>query len=397
MTDFLRLTRFAYRAGIVACVIWPGFADAEFAAVPEGSIRYEYNSNIFAVPPGDPLLVAQGDLQRSDTTSTLVGGVVFNGTWGLQKLTAKFEGREVYYGHYTQLNHSEYLGDLDFHWTFNSRLDGDFDVRRDHSMAAFMDRETTQLEVDTTQDAIANLNFKFASDFRLEAGFTNHDVETPLQGYPDAKVLENTQRLAVRYLGVSNLSFGIEGSRLEGRFSGSIDPSTYDQDNEDFVFTYAAGSFSKINGSIGYSSRKDDISNVTTSGVTGAIGFSRQLTGKTSINGEVRRAINIFVVGGGSEIDTSESLGANWEATSHITVTGNVGHIHSVYGQQAVTDMVDEGRTDQYSFVSLSVSYQIFRWLSLRPYGRYETRHSNKAEFTYDGSIVGVELRGQYQ
>jgi hypothetical protein len=397
VTDFLRLTRFACCAALAARVIWPSLALAQFTAVPQGSIRYEYNSNIFAVPPGDPLLVAQGDLTRGDTTGTYIGGVAFSDTWGLQKLTADIEGREIYYNHYTRLDHSEYLGYVDFHWTLDSRLDGNFDVRRDHSMAQFMNRESTQLEVDTNQDATANLNFKFAADFRLEAGILNHDAQTPLPGYPNASILENTERLALRYLGVSNLTYGIEVSRLEGRFSDSVDPSTYNQDNADFVFSYGVGSFSKLNGSIGYSDRKSDATDGSTSGITGSIGFSRQLTGKTSITGEVRRAINIYVVGGGTEIDTSANLGATWAATSHITVTANVSHTHSAYGQQAVTDPEDAGRSDQYSAVNLSVSYQILRWLSLRPYGRYENRHSNKAEFTYDGSIIGIELHGQYQ
>jgi hypothetical protein len=397
VTDFLRLIRFACCAAIAARIVWPSLAAADFTAVPQGSIRYEYNSNIFAVPPDAPLLVAQGDLTRGDTTGTYMGAVAFNGVWGLQKLTANIEGREIYYNHYTRLDHSEYLGDIDFHWTLDSRLDGNFDVRRDHSMAPFMNLETTQLEIDTNQDATANLNFKFAADFRLEAGFLNHDAQTPQPGYPNASILENTERLALRYLGVSNLTYGIEVSRLEGKFSDSVDPSTYDQSNADFVFSYGAGSFSKLNGSIGYSDRTSDATSSSISGITGSIGFSRQLTGKTSITGEVRRAINIYVVGGGTEIDTSENLGAVWAATSHITVTANVSHTHSAFGQQAATDLVDAGRSDEYSAVNLSVSYQILRWLSLRPYGRYETRHSNKAEFTYDGSIIGIELRGQYQ
>ena len=382
---------------MAAWVIWPSVAAADFTAVPQGSIRYEHNSNIFAVSPGDPLLVAQGDSTRGDSTETYQVGVALNGAWGLQRLTANVEGREITYGHYTRLNHSEYLGDVDFHWTLDSRLDGNFDIHRDHSMAQFMNRESTQLEVDTNQDARANLNFKFAADFRLEAGIVNHDTHSPLPGFPNAAIIENTERLALRYLGVSNLTYGIEASRLEGKFSDSVSPSTYTQDNADFVFSYSVGSFSKVNGSIGYSDRKSDAAVSTNSGITGSIGFSRQLTGKTSITGQLSRLINTYVVGGGTEIDTSANLGANWAATSHITVTANVSHTHSAYGQQATSDVVDAGRSDQYSAVNLSVSYQILRWLSLRPYGRYETRHSNKAQFTYDGSIVGIELHGQYQ
>jgi hypothetical protein len=375
----------------------PGFAAAEISAVPRASVKYEYNSNIFAVPAGDPLLVAQGDLTRADDIGTFLLGVTAVGTWGQQKLNLNIEGREIEYNHYSRLNHSEYLGDADFHWTLNSRLDGDLGYRRDHTMALFMNRESTLLEVDTTQDALANLNFKFAGDYRLEAGILNHHVDTPLQGFPNASILENTERLAVRNLSVKNLSWGFEFSHMEGEFSSSAFPSRYKQDNADVVFTYGAGSYSKLNGSIGYSNRKDDASNGSTSGLTGSIGFSRQLTGKTALNLDLRRAINIFVVGGGSEIDTSASLGVNWSATRLIDVTAGVSYTHSAYGAQAATDVQDSGRSDNYTALNLAVDYQILHWLSLRPYGRYETRHSNRTEFTYDGTLIGIELRGQYQ
>jgi len=397
VVNFSGIPRLACCAAVAACVIWPRLAAAEVSVVPQGSIKYEYNSNIFAVPAGDPLLVAQGDLTRADEIGTFVAGATLLGTWGQQKLTANIEGREVQYNHYTRLNHSEYLGDVDLHWTLNSYLDGNVDVRRDHSMAIFLNRESTQLEVDTNQDATANANLKFAGDFRLEAGVVNHKGETPLPGFPNADILENTERLALRYLGVANLSYGVEFSQLQGEFSNSVIPSTYRQDNADLVFTYGVGSLSKLNGSIGYSNRKDNAANSSISGLTGSIGLSRQLTGKTAITAEVRRAINVYVVGGGNEIDTSATLGANWSATALITVNLGVTHTHSAYGQQAATDPVDAGRSDDYTAVNFSVDYQILRWLSLRPYGRYETRHSNKAEFTFDGSLVGIELRGRYQ
>ncbi|HEY0802272.1 MAG TPA: hypothetical protein VGD54_15650, partial [Steroidobacteraceae bacterium] len=59
---FLRYSRFAYGAALLACLCLPRFVAAEISAVPDASIKYEYNSNIFAVPAGDALLVSQGDL-----------------------------------------------------------------------------------------------------------------------------------------------------------------------------------------------------------------------------------------------------------------------------------------------------------------------------------------------
>jgi len=375
-----------------------GVARAEIKAVPEASIDFQHNSNIFAVPAGDPLLIAQGDLTRADTISTYQAGVAVNGAWGLQKLTAKLEGREIRYNHYSDLNHSEYTGDVDFHWSLGQLFEGNFDIRRDHRMAVFMNRESTTLEVDTSQDETANVNFKISSDFRLEAGYSNHDTKTPLQGFADAEIEENTERLAFRYTGVRNLSYGIEVSRLNGEFKDSVNPSKYKQDNAGLVFGYGTmGSISQLSGSVGYSRREYDGSNADSSGITGSIAYERQVTAKTGIKAELRRAINIYVVGGGTETDTSASLGATWAATSLITVAANTTYIHAAYGPQSAGVAQEAGRSDDYTQVNLSVGYQVLRWLSLRPYGRYETRHSNRENFGFNGTIVGIELRGQYQ
>jgi hypothetical protein len=397
VTDFLRLAGCACCAVAAVSFMGLGVASAEVKAVAQASVDYEHNSNIFAVPAGDPLLVAQGDLTRGDTIGTYQAGVAVNGAWGLQKLIANFEGREIRYSHYTDLNHTEYLGDVNFQWSLGQLFDGNFDVRRDHRMALFMNRESTALEVDTIQDETANINFKISSDFRLEAGYLNHDAKTPLQGFEDSELKENTESLALRYTGVKNLSYGLQISQLNGQFVNSITPSKYKQDNIDLVFGYGAqGSISQLSGSVGYSKREYDGSDASTSGITGSIAYARQVTAKTAIKAELRRAINIYVVGGGTETDTSASLGATWAATGLITVAANTAYIHAAYGLQAAGAAQDAGRSDNYNQVNLSVGYQMLRWLSLRTYGRYETRHSNRGNFDYDGTIVGIELRGQY-
>jgi hypothetical protein len=398
VTELLRLAGYKCCAVAAVSMMGLGMVRAEISAVPQASIDYEHNSNIFAVPAGDPLLVAQGDLTRGDTIGTYKAGLGVNGAWGLQQLTAQFEGRDIRYSHYTYLNHTEYLGDVDFHWTLGSLFDGNFDVRRDHRMALFMDRESTALEVDTTQDETANIRFKMSSDFRLELGFIDHDSKTPLQGFENSEILETTESLALRYTGVKDLSYGLAISQLQGEYKNSVSPSKYDQDNIDIVFGYGAtGSISQLTGSVGYSRREYDGIDSTTSGLTGSIAYSRQVTAKTSIKAELRRAINIYVVGGGTETDTSATLGATWAATGLITVSADTTYIHAGYGAQTAGVAQDDGRSDNYAQFNLSVAYQWFRWLSVRTYGRYEERHSNVADFSYNGTIIGIEVRGQYQ
>ncbi len=366
--------------------------------MPQAYIDYEYSTNIFGVPAGDPVLVQQGDLQRADTIGTYQIALGVNGNWGRQKLTALFDGRDIHYSHYSRLNHKEYLGHVDFTWALGDLFEGNFDVRRDKRQALFMNRESTALEVDTTQDETANVNFKVTNNFRLEAGVVMHKSKTPLQGFEDSEVDENTERVALRRLGTGNLSYGLEVSRLNGEFKESVNPSKYNQNNALFVFGYGTqGAVSILNGSIGYSKRTYDGSDLTTSGVTGTIGLTRQVSAKTSIKMEVKRQINIFVVGGGTETDSSASVGAAWAATGLITVNGEVSYTHASFGQQSSTDTFDNGRVDSYGNVNLALNYQVLRWLAIRPYGRYNSRSSNRINFSFNGTIVGIELSGKFE
>jgi hypothetical protein len=396
VADLSKLAR--YSTGIALTL---GFSIQSLAAAGDvvdlkGSIGYEYNSNIFEIAANDPLLVAQGDLTRADRVGTGLVGIKVNELFGAQKLTLNLEGREYTYDHYSRLDHSEYLGDLTFAWVLGSRFDGTFDVNRSHALAPFRERESIQLEVDTNQDEAVSLNYKLPSYFRIETSFLDHEAETPLQGFPNAKIVETTERVALRYTGFSNSSYGLEFRLLEGHFDNNIIPTNYREPSVDFVFTYGLGAFSSLNGSVGYSDRKDSATDSNSSAITGLIGFSRQLTGKTSINATLQRAINVFVVGGGSEIDTTIGAGASWAATALITVKAGVGHTHSAFGQQASSDAGDSGRSDQYSSVNLEADYQFLRWLSFRPYARYETRHSSEAGFNYNGTAVGIQMTGQY-
>jgi len=396
VTGSARFHRYLRIIAFAACLAEAGAASAEVSVSPRASIDVEYNSNIFSVAPGSPELVAQGDLQRSDTTLNYAAGLTVDGKWGLQQLTANFQGSEIDYVHYTDLDHSEYLGDVAFIWKSNGPFDGKLDVQRNHVMAPFKDTNTTELEVDTIQQFTGTLNVHVLNDFRLESTYSNTDSKTPVPGYPEASVNENTEKVAFLYAGTANLSYGVGGAELEGKYSNSVNPTTYRQSTADIAVDYAVGAFSKINAWLGYSDRTYSSTAQSNSAITGSLEFLRQLTGKTSISVDLSRAINNYVVGGGSEIDTSATLGVNWAATAKITVTAHIAETHSDFGQQSPTITTDAGRVDNFRTASMSLDYQVLRWLTLRAYGQYQSRDSNLYQYIYNASIVGLQMKGQF-
>jgi hypothetical protein len=40
----------------------------------------------------------------------------------------------------------------------------------------------------------------------------------------------------------------------------------------------------------------------------------------------------------------------------------------------------------------VDLTYQVLHWLSIRPYVRYESRHTNVPLYAYDSNVVGIEF-----
>ena len=49
-------------------------------------------------------------------------------------------------------------------------------------------------------------------------------------------------------------------------------------------------------------------------------------------------------------------------------------------------------RLDHYQNATLELTYQVLHWLSIRPYARYQARHSNDYIDVFDSNIVGIEF-----
>jgi hypothetical protein len=81
----------------------------------------------------------------------------------------------------------------------------------------------------------------------------------------------------------------------------------------------------------------------------------------------------------------------NYQATYKILVRAGYSYTDSKFpGTPNGAATID--RADHLQFATLDMTYQVLHWLSIRPYARYQARHSNVEGFTFDGNIIGVEL-----
>ena len=222
-----------------------------------------------------------------------------------------------------------------------------------------------------------------------------NNLDSPRPGSPGLNLTEDSIHEGLRYVGVAKLSAGIDAIFLNGHFNGEefILTPRYNQTTVEAAAKYVATGLSSFDGAIGYT-RRIQADAATIDGTTGLLAYQRDLTSLTSINIKLSRAVNTYVTYGGTEIDTGVALGAIWNATGKIAVTPGYQWTYSTFPGTNLVGLGAGGtaRIDHYQLAKLSVKYQVLNWLSLRPYGQYETRNSDVGIYSFNRTLYGLQF-----
>jgi hypothetical protein len=384
------------------CVCTWGVAGAPASAVAGGTLTpyvaedVEHNSNIFDVQTSVPI-AGYPSAALGDTFFETRAGV--DGVYRLeqQQFFGTAEFRRFDYDKFTDLDHNEYLIDGGLKYKIDQIIDGTLEYRHEQRMVQFQDlTDATYLIVETENTANASLNVNFTPEWRLESRLRDHELDSPRSDVPQLSLHEDAIHEGLRYLGVSNLSAGIDVEYLQGQYRHdplALDPY-YHQTSEYLAGNYLVSGLTNFNAALGYTSRTDPTNSGTTgagSGVTGNLGYQHALTGKTTLNLGLRRALSTYLTTGGSEIDTTASVGATFQATYKIRLRASYDYTNSKFPDTPI-GLDSPERTDHFQTANLDASYQVLHWLSIRPYVRYQTRHSNIAIDSFNSNAVGIEL-----
>ena len=375
---------------------WPCAAQAQATLNPYVSAQFEHDSNVFRVENSRVAQQFYGGPQLADTDFRYIAGVEGTYLWGIQKLTGTVEGREIRYDHFTFLDHSEYLANLQLDWKVASVLDGIVQVRQEHLAAYFADSNSPYLEVDTDRNVVGKLNFRFRTDWRLETGVNFRNFEAPLQFFPDFVEHQTGSHLGLSYLGLAYLSYGISFDRIDGKYDNAPGVGPYTQNSVSAKANYAITGLQTLSGALGYTKRTQT-GGQSYGGITGQLKYVRQLTAKTSVNAQFTRAVNSYIASAGSEVDTTESVGVTWQATYKLAVNLNAAYVNSTFIGQIIPGSTAAGRTDHSPYGGLNVTYQILRQLQVKGYFNAQSRKSNSEFDRYNDTTAGIQLLAHWR
>ncbi len=385
-------------------ILAAGFPCAALAVsnfTPYADAAYEYNSNYFALASGVPEPLGSNGPTLGVGYERYKVGFESDYDWSQQELFANVEGRRLEYQDFGELDHYEYLIHTGLRWALAGLLDGIVDYQREQTQVSWLQFNATPnsesaLFLQVQNLATASINLQFLPEWRLESlGKLNH-LDSPRPGYPNLSVRELSLDEGIKYVGFANLSAGLVGEYLDGRYTSAefISSPKYHQTSVDFAADYTLSGLSLFHGAVGYTSRDQEQAG-TISGLTGILAYQRTLTGKTSVGIKLSRAINDYLTGAAPEIDTLVELDAVWNATNRIGVALSYQYLHSSISNTDLVGLLAPSRTDRLQSPSAQVRYQVRDWLSIRPYVQYQNRHSSQDVYSFTGTTYGVELEAR--
>ena len=360
---------------------------------PYAAEEIEHDSNIFDLSKSGPTPVGGNGPTFADTFYETRAGATGAYLLDQDRLFGTAEFRHFNYDNFTELNHNENLVDGGLKWKSGQVVDGLLEYKHEERMVLFQDLEAaTQLILEKENTGTASVNVNATPDWRIESLASDHVLDSPRVDVPGLSVHEDSITEGLKYLGVSDLSAGLQAQYLKGKYEHdalALDPD-YHQITVGLAATYLVSGFTNFTGTLGYSHRTDPTNNGL-SGVTGSLLYRHSLSAKTSVNVQLTRAINTYLTTGGNEIDTSAAVSLNYQLTYKINLKAGYSYTNSSFpGTPDGAVTID--RVDHFQIANVEATYQFLHWLSVRVYAKYQSRHSNDDIFAFSGNMVGVEL-----
>lgn len=373
---------------------------AQFFGQASATASYESNTNVFALNSG----VSPGGipgLPRSDTDFTYGGGLSGSYLLGRQEFFATGNAQEFKYQRYTQLDNTSYNVDAGLKWKLGGSVDGQLDASRAHSMVPFYNLTgltTPSLVTLTEQRETAQIGIKVNSDWQVKAsGFTSKS-EQPTPDAPNLQLTQNSGTTTLQYSGFGAITGGVMAGYSSGSYNGAngtlgtngASNASYSQTTAGVVANYNHVR-TTFDGSLAYSRRSSSDGTDSTSGVTGSLAFTDQLTPKTNFTATIARSINSYIFNQGSDIDTSAGVTVNWQATYKLAVSLGYTFDYRKFPKQG-NNPVGSDRYDIQESPTMSMVYRPLRWLVIRPYANIQTRRSTFVGGHFSQNIYGVSF-----
>ncbi len=260
------------------------------------NLTYERNvlrlGNNVAAPP---------DLSRADTVSVtgVQGGI--NQPFGRQRGYANLSLRQVTYNNNSIYNNQAYTASAGLDWSTVERISGTLSGTLNRSLSSFgsFGLGVQDKNYETAQGLNASISIGLVTEFSAEASFNHRQVRNSLQkrAVLSRDFDQDSGTLGVRWRPDAALNVGMVLRDTRGRYpkfqqvaDGSFLADRFKQQGIEFNGAIQPSGLSTVDFRLGQTKTRYDLNQARDfSGLTGAIGWTWQATGKVRLTSRLSR------------------------------------------------------------------------------------------------------------
>lgn len=422
-----RARRGATIAAIAAALACAPAAGIELRLTPYVAGQYLYDSNIYRF--SDQVVEVTGTPQTDDRVRRYTGGIDSSIRWQRQTLQVMAERREYRYDVLEPLDHDETTAAA----TLDSWIGQDFRLtagaRSERRRASSEDRRSTELIIEHDRSANAELTVTLAPMWRVTAGASGSDLQSPLpaapalpqpppgagarNAAPDFAIRQAAVHTGVLY-GIENkinpeiespLVMGVRLRRATVEFRGLTPqppppPGAQPERFEDYSLltlegtaNYALSGHSRFEARLGatrFDSDAGDADNLPA--LTGELEYIRNVSAVTELSARVYGDIVPFVPAATATSDTGIGVGAKWEPIRYCKFFADYSYAESAFTGLGAFAPENSGRSDRVQNAALRLEVPYGQWIFLRLGGSLTERRSSGGYNDYDERAAFAEL-----
>lgn len=311
------------------------------------ALGYGHDDNLLRVPDNFPGF----DNTRGDSWWEREGGLIFDKTYGIQRIALTAKLSKYDFDHFKQLDYDGKDLQADWYWQIGNHLDGKIGATYEQTLAPYTDFASDQRNLRRARTRYAEGGWRFHPAWRARAGF-QHDVYAyELEGERYNNRSENTTELELDYIARSTSTVGLVARRVKGHYPlpRPIGPfvlnDDFTQDELKVRVKWNVTGSSSIDALIGYTRRdQPSYGPGKTSGAAGRVNLTHRPVGKMTYTASVWRdfaPLESTLVS--YTLNNGAAVGAQWDATAKIRVNADFSAERRNYNARQALQQVGVG------------------------------------------------------
>ena len=327
--------------GLLLCTLFalPAGAGRNDALHLYAETAYGHDDNLLRVPDGQPGF----DGTRADSWWQREGGLIFDNSYGRQRISAVAKLSKYKFNHFRQLDYDGKDLQATWFWQLGSHLDGKVGTACEQVLAPYTDFASSERNLSRTRSRFVDGSWRLHPSWRLRAGMQRDRYDHVLAAQ---RINDRTERAAeaeLDYLPAGGSTLGLVARRVRGTYPylRRVGPFLIDdgftQDELKARVLWLATGSTRIDALVG-GTRRDQPSygRDPTRGITGKIKATLQPRGSTTLDAIVWRDFAPLESTTVSHtLNRGAGVGAQWEATARLRVRLDAAVERRRYGTRA--------------------------------------------------------------